>query len=204
MRILVFAKQKLWDELVSDNSDIEWLRAENADSFNHANDVDAYFDFSETDGTDYAEFKKPILINSVAHTLSSLNTPVNVLRINGWNGFLKRKSWEVAGIINDECREIFKALNKKIIPVPDEPGFIAARIIAMIINEAYFAKAENVSTEKEIDTAMKLGTNYPYGPFEWAQIIGENRIYELLKILSDTDIRYKPAYLLEAIATKKQ
>ena len=72
----------------------------------------------------------------------------------------------------------------------------------MIINEAYFAKDENVSTEKEIDTAMKLGTNYPFGPFEWAQIIGIRNIYALLKTLNETDPRYKPSTLLEKEAMK--
>ena len=47
--------------------------------------------------------------------------------------------------------------------VPDEPGFIAARIIAMIINEAYYAKGEQVSSKADIDIAMKLGTTIPWG-----------------------------------------
>ena len=75
---------------------------------------------------------------------------------------------------------VLTMINKKAVTVSDEPGFIAARIISMIINEAYFAKAENVSSEKEIDVAMKLGTNYPFGPFEWARLIGIKNIYELL------------------------
>ena len=78
----------------------------------------------------------------------------------------------------------------------DEPGFIAARIIAMIINEAYFAVDENVSSKTEIDTAMKLGTNYPYGPFEWAELIGTNNILALLQKLNSTDSRYQPAAFL--------
>lgn len=66
----------------------------------------------------------------------------------------------------------------------------------MIINEAYFAVNDEVSSKKEIDTAMKLGTNYPYGPFEWAALIGKNNILELLQKLSLTDTRYQPAELL--------
>jgi len=148
--------------------------------------------------------KKNVFINSVSSTLQSTGAAANVTRINGWNGFLKRNSWEVAGKINDDCQAVFSALKKKIIIVPDEPGFISARIIAMIINEAYFAKAENVSTEKEIDIAMKLGTNYPHGPFEWAGIIGIKNIYSLLQKLYETDARYKPSPLLEQEAMKKQ
>ncbi len=66
------------------------------------------------------------------------------------------------------------------------------------INEAWFALEENVSSKEEIDVAMKLGTNYPYGPFEWASLIGIEKIFELLQKLSTYDKRYLPATLLKA------
>jgi 3-hydroxybutyryl-CoA dehydrogenase len=80
--------------------------------------------------------------------------------------------------------------------VSDEPGFIAARVIAMIINEAYLALEEHVSTKEEINTAMKLGTNYPFGPFEWAVAIGTSNILNLLERLNRESNRYKPAAAL--------
>jgi 3-hydroxybutyryl-CoA dehydrogenase len=40
---------------------------------------------------------------------------------------------------------------------------------------------------------MKLGTNYPRGPFEWANLIGAERITGLLMHLSSADPRYAPA-----------
>src|ERR1700710_2457559 len=46
------------------------------------------------------------------------------------------------------------------------------RVVAMIINEAYYALDAGVSSKESIDLAMKLGTGYPYGPFEWADRIG--------------------------------
>jgi len=66
----------------------------------------------------------------------------------------------------------------------------------MIVNEAYFALEDKVSTPTEIDTAMKLGTNYPYGPFEWSEKIGLKNIYLLLQKLSKQDSRYTPCNLL--------
>ena len=69
-----------------------------------------------------------------------------------------------------------------------------------IINEAYYTLGAQVSTREEIDIAMKLGTSYPYGPFEWAAKIGLKRIYELLVELSKVDERYTPAPLLAAEA----
>jgi len=87
--------------------------------------------------------------------------------------------------------------------VADEPGFIAARIIAMIVNEAYLALEDEVSGKSEIDTAMKLGTNYPFGPFEWSVALGIENISALLEKLNKEDNRYKPADLLMKEVNKK-
>ncbi len=63
----------------------------------------------------------------------------------------------------------------------DEPGFVSARIVSMIINEAYFTLEAGTSTKEEIDIAMKLGTGYPFGPFEWGEMIGLSRIAGIAK-----------------------
>lgn len=136
---------------------------------------------------------KPVFINSTVQTLKQLGLPNNFSRINAWPGFLNREIWEVA--TGDELliKDIFQKSGWKYIIVEDEPGLISARIISMIINEAYFALGENVSTKDEIDLAMKLGTNYPYGPFEWSRKIGLKNIYVLLEKLSVNDTRYSIA-----------
>ncbi|MBK7308373.1 MAG: hypothetical protein IPI88_16100 [Chitinophagaceae bacterium] len=112
-----------------------------------------------------------------------MTAPENIYRINGWATFLNRSVWEIAGTVNEEVDAVFKSLHIKINFVKDEPGFIAARVIAMIINEAYFALEDNVSSKTEIDTAMKLGTNYPFGPFEWVGLIGNKNVLALLQQL---------------------
>lgn len=121
-------------------------------------------------------------------------------KINGWPGFLKGPLLE--GSQSDlskreAAEEVCSVFGKKIKWVPDQPGFISARVVAMIINEAWMALEENVSTKEDIDTAMKLGTNYPYGPFEWCDIIGRKKIVKLLSTLSNIDPRYQPAALLK-------
>jgi 3-hydroxybutyryl-CoA dehydrogenase len=151
---------------------------------------------------DYSSFKIPVLINSVSNTLKSTSHGANVIRLNGWNGFLKRTTWELAGENNDIIKELSSQLGVRFSFLSDEPGFISARVLAMIINEAYFAKAENVSTENEIDIALKLGTNYPKGPFEWSNEIGLSNVLNLLKTLSLVDARYTPCSLLEKEANK--
>ena len=135
--------------------------------------------------------EKPVIINSVIETLHGL--PENVSRINGWSGFLKREVWEIASNNEASASRVFDALGWQVIFVKDEPGLIAARVISMIINEAYFALGEQVSTIKDINLAMKLGTNYPYGPFEWADKIGIQKIYALLENLAANNDRYSIA-----------
>jgi 3-hydroxybutyryl-CoA dehydrogenase len=197
MMIVVSASDNQWNELTGLRSNIEWQRVEGEADFDQYKNADAFFSLKE--GSKPAGFNftaKPVIINSVVQTLSYLATPANVYRINGWAGFLNRPVWEVVGTANEEMETLFNTLNIKTNFVKDEPGFISARIIAMIINEAYFAVEDNVSSKAEIDTAMKLGTNYPYGPFEWAELIGSLNVLALLKKLYETDSRYRPAQLL--------
>jgi 3-hydroxybutyryl-CoA dehydrogenase len=141
---------------------------------------------------------KPVVINSVAHTLQKIGRPF--IRINGWPGFLGRKYNELAVAHKEDegkIGDLFNGLGWQCRFVADIPGLISPRIVAMIINEAYYTLQDKVSSKAEIDTAMKLGTNYPYGPFEWASVIGLDAIDELLTILSSTDSRYAMADLLK-------
>ena len=128
----------------------------------------------------------------------AINKP-NYVRLNAWPGFLNRSITELA--CSDQSTkknavEIFNQLGWNFVWVKDDYGLIAARIIAMIINEAYYALEENVSTKKQIDIAMKLGTNYPFGPFEWSEKIGLNNILQLLNHLQKQGDRYAISSLL--------
>jgi len=202
MTIVAVADDEQWKDLTAIPGDIKWIKAA-AFSFDQYTAADAFFILDEHIDINYAATAKPVFINSVINSLQELNTPINVLRINAWNGFLQRPVWEIAGTVNDNCKAIAEKIGKKIIEVKDEPGLVSATIIAMIINEAYFAWGENVSSKEDIDTAMKLGTNYPYGPFEWVGKIGINNIFNLLHKLSLSDKRYQPApALIEAIQNK--
>lgn len=197
MKIVVAASDEQLDKLTGNRLQVEWLRVNDCTEFINHKTADAYFNL--TDNTvlaDYALLEKPVIINSVTRTLKELNAPANTIRINGWAGFLQRPCWEMAGILNEQAKSVFEKINIKIKQVADEPGLIAARVIAMIINEAYFTVADGVSTKDEIDTAMKLGTNYPYGPFEWAESIGSQNVLGLLQKLNLTDSRYQPSALL--------
>ena len=138
----------------------------------------------------------PVFVNAVSTTLAVIQQPF--IRINAWPGFLQRSVAEVTALPEQEAsvQTVFGKLNRQYKLVPDLPGMVSGRIVAMIINEAYYTFGDAVSSKAEIDTAMKLGTNYPYGPFEWAAKIGLENIFDLLVTLSRDDTRYTPARAL--------
>jgi 3-hydroxybutyryl-CoA dehydrogenase len=77
---------------------------------------------------------------------------------------------------------------------------VALRVISCIINEAFLAVSEGVAIAGDIDCAMKLGANYPKGPFEWADEIGPDRILHTLDSLRTA---YGDAYLAAPLLRRR-
>jgi len=89
-----------------------------------------------------------------------------------------------AGRCPPSARELallaLRRLGVRPITIADAPGLVVGRTIAMLINEAADAVQQGVCDEAAADTAMKLGANYPAGPFEWLTHFGATRIVRLL------------------------
>jgi 3-hydroxybutyryl-CoA dehydrogenase len=87
------------------------------------------------------------------------------------------------------------------VPALDEQA-IAARILATIVNEAASAVADGVAAPESIDTAMRLGTGYPWGPLEWGERIGLSHVVHTLDALHAAvpDGRYRVMPMLRALA----
>lgn len=69
---------------------------------------------------------------------------------------------------------------------------VALRVISCIVNEAFLTNSEGVASAEDIDQAMKLGANYPKGPFEWVEEIGASSIVQTLDSLRSA---YGDAYI---------
>ncbi|MFF4060391.1 3-hydroxyacyl-CoA dehydrogenase [Streptomyces sp. NPDC001668] len=97
-----------------------------------------------------------------------------------------------------EAVGLFQALGKDVSVIGDVPGMIVARTVARIVDLAHDAVAKGVATKEDIDTAMRLGVNYPLGPFEWSRRLGRNWAYALLDDLHlrDPSGRYAPSLAL--------
>ena len=184
-------------ELKGKNEEDTWISAADVAAWQNHTTADAFFNLHDDAAkASYSGLTGAIFINSVVNTLSGASLPANVLRFNGWPGFIGRPVWEIAGDVSEKHKAVCEKLTKKIMQLPDQPGFVSARVIGMIINEAFFAKEDGVSEEAEIDIAMKLGTNYPFGPFEWGKAIGLRNVSALLNELAKQDERYIACKLL--------
>jgi 3-hydroxybutyryl-CoA dehydrogenase len=197
MVIAVLADEILKQEFLSRPlpADVQLVWADSVRSLGIV-EADAYFDLLfEYDHERIAVLKrllpKPVFVSSVIHTLKDVRQPF--IRINAWPTMLQRNIAELAiaqGQQEAGIKNVFDALGWRYQVVPDTTGLVTPRILAMIINEAWFTLGDGTSTKEEIDTAMKLGTNYPLGPFEWADKIGLGKIRALLLELGKTDSRY--------------
>lgn len=79
-----------------------------------------------------------------------------------------------------QVESLWQALGWAPLPLRDVPGLAVARTVAMLVNEGADAVWQGVCDEQGADLAMKLGVNYPAGPFEWLAQLGAAPVVELL------------------------
>ncbi len=145
----------------------------------------------------------PIFINTIFTTLTDVVAlglaPSFVFGFCGLPTFFNRNFLEIT-VTHSSDKELLKRilgeLNTEYKIVNDQVGMVSPRVIAMIINEANEALQQGVASREDIDLSMKLGTNYPFGPFEWAEKIGTENVRRLLNALekSTGDKRYHPTF----------
>ena len=86
--------------------------------------------------------------------------------------------------------------------LPDWPGLVSMRTIAMLANEAFEVVLQGVASRQDVDAAMRHGVNYPRGPIDWAEAIGLGRILNVLDTLHAMtgDPRYRASLALRMTA----
>ncbi|MBT2444811.1 3-hydroxyacyl-CoA dehydrogenase [Streptomyces sp. ISL-36] len=109
----------------------------------------------------------------------------------------------------DALREaigLFQAAGKKVSVIRDVPGMIVARTVTMLADFAYDAAARAVADADDLDTAMRLGVNYPRGPLAWGEALGAGWVLETLSNLHEEypTGRYAPSQALRRRVAAEQ
>jgi 3-hydroxybutyryl-CoA dehydrogenase len=150
----------------------------------------------------------PILTTSLGVSATEVASwtrhPERVCGFGTFRPLSERKLLELAPGLRTSMKTLkraeafFQSLGKNTAVVQDETGLVFPRVLSLIINEAVFAVMEGTATPQDIDIAMKKGTNYPYGPLEWADQIGLDEVYAVIHGLHRdlAEERYRPAPLL--------
>jgi 3-hydroxybutyryl-CoA dehydrogenase len=101
-----------------------------------------------------------------------------------------------------EAVGLLQAAGLDVYVIEDTPGLIVTRTVAMLANLAFDALAGRVASEPDIDTAMRLGVNYPLGPLAWGRQWGTSTVLRVLDHLEDwyRDGHYRASPLLRRIA----
>jgi 3-hydroxybutyryl-CoA dehydrogenase len=213
MNILVIAEEENYAECIARFGEMHPCHRaqDHHEAGRLVRDHDVVFDFligkNPSQISIYTQASSAVFLNTSKTTLKRVLEPRNssgagvFFGFNGLPTFLSAPVLEVS-LVGPEDEERLKKLcvllQTDYAVVDDRVGLVTPRVISMIINEAYYAAQEKIASREDIDLAMKLGTNYPYGPFEWCQRIGIGHVYELLEaIFQETrDDRYKACSLM--------
>jgi 3-hydroxybutyryl-CoA dehydrogenase len=154
----------------------------------------------------------PILTNSITVTATEQTTWITgkhrLVGISALPSFSQQSIVELAPTVHtpketvEVVQRFVQSLGKEIEVVQDRVGMVLPRILCQLVNEAAFVVQEDVASPQDIDTAMKLGTNYPHGPIEWGNRIGFQNVYSVLSALENDlhEDRYRISPLLNMLA----
>ncbi|MCU9594493.1 3-hydroxyacyl-CoA dehydrogenase family protein [Caldibacillus thermolactis] len=145
---------------------------------------------------------------SITEIASATNRPERVAGLHFFNPAQLMKLVEVVRGYNtsDETVEELKAFSKTLMKEPvvvnkDIPGFIVNRIMIPQFIEAIRLLEEGVASAEDIDKAVKLGLNYPMGPFELQDYAGVDIGYYVMEYMAKefNDTRFAPPMLMKQL-----
>jgi 3-hydroxybutyryl-CoA dehydrogenase len=158
------------------------------------------------------------IIASSASTLSltkiakSVRRPEKVIGLHFSNPVPKTPLCEIvrAFLTSDETfqrtRDFIKSIGKTPVEVYEYPGFITTRVILPMINEAMHVLMEGVASAEDIDTAMRLGFNFPMGPLELADSMGLEELLAWMESMFHEfgEIKWRPCPLLRRLVREQK
>ena len=159
----------------------------------------AKIDDGATPGTDSLILVTPVGDDATTAAVDQGLDPERTVAVDTVVGFGRRRTLMTTPVTDPAFRDaahgVMSADGVPATVVNDGPGFVAQRIIAMICNVGCSVAQYGVASPEDIDKAVTLGLNYPYGPLEFGDRIGPARILRILDGIYGLtrDPRYRPS-----------
>lgn len=96
-----------------------------------------------------------------------------------------------------KAKDLFEKIGFTVVIAQDRPGYVLNRVVASMINEAVYVNMYGLAQMEDIDQMMRLGANFPLGPFEYADAVGLDRVFKTLEWLTEElGPQYRPCPVL--------
>ena len=101
-------------------------------------------------------------------------------------------------------KEFSESLKKLVVSINDTPGFVTTRLLYILCNEAINLLNDGIASAEDIDLACKMAFNFPMGPIELSDLVGNDVYLHIGKYLeSAIGKKYSPSPLLEKMVQEK-
>jgi 3-hydroxybutyryl-CoA dehydrogenase len=141
----------------------------------------------------------PMGKDATSATLAENLDPCRTLALDMLFGLHNRRTLMTTPVTSPEYRSaahgLFGSDGVPVSIIRDSAGFVAQRVVALIINISCDIAQQRIATPQDIDRAVTLGLGYPHGPLKWGDSLGPRRILNILnEMLAFTgDPRYRPS-----------
>ncbi|MFC6671569.1 3-hydroxyacyl-CoA dehydrogenase [Marinobacterium aestuariivivens] len=145
----------------------------------------------------------PLCRDCTGAVLDEQLDPARTLAVDTLLGLEGRRTLMLNPATAPEYRQLAQALLAQdgvpVTLINDSPGFVAPRILAVIVNIACEIAQQRIAAPADIDRAVELGLGYPQGPLALGDRLGAARLLDLLEGLHRFygDPRYRPSAWLQ-------